>query len=98
MTRSQDSLNIHKIVLVLCLIPLTIGLICFLIKYKDLPDTIGIHFGWDEETGKSIFDVYNSKIYGVYPYVVVFGFIGLFLAYKLVVFASCGVVRVEQFV
>ncbi len=78
MTRSQDSWNIHKVILVLCLIPLMIGLICFLIKYKELPDTIGIHFGWDEETGQSIFDVYNSKIFGLYPYVAGFVFTGLF--------------------
>ena len=67
----------HLIILVLCLIPLLIGLVWFIIRYESLPDPMGIHFGFNEKTHESIFDVVDNKIFGIYPFVAGFGLIGL---------------------
>ena len=67
----------HLIILALCLIPLLIGLVWFIAKYSSLPDPMGIHFGFDEKTHESIFDVVDNKIFGIYPFVAGFGLIGL---------------------
>ena len=67
----------HLIILALCLIPLLIGLVWFIIKYSSLPDPMGIHFGFNEKTHESIFDVVDNKIFGIYPFVAGFGLIGL---------------------
>lgn len=67
----------HLIILALCLLSLTVGLVWFITKYSSLPEMIGIHFGWDEKTHESIFDVVDKKIFGFYPFVAGFGLIGL---------------------
>ena len=67
----------HIIILLLCLIPLLIGLVWFIIRYDSLPNPMGIHFGFDEKTHESIFDVIDNKIFGIYPFVAGFGLIGL---------------------
>ena len=67
----------HLIILVLCLIPLAVGLVWFIAKYDSLPELMGIHFGFDEKTHESIFDVTDKKIFGIYPFVAGFGLIGL---------------------
>ncbi len=67
----------HIIILLLCLIPLLIGLVWFIIRYDRLPNPMGIHFGFDEKTHESIFDVIDNKIFGIYPFVAGFGLIGL---------------------
>lgn len=67
----------HLIILALCLIPLLTGLVWFIAKYSSLPDPMGIHFGFDEKTRESIFDVVDNKIFGIYPFVAGFGLIGL---------------------
>ena len=67
----------HLIILALCIIPLAIGLVWFISKYSSLPDPMGIHFGFDEKTHESIFDVVDNKIFGIYPFVAGFGLIGL---------------------
>lgn len=67
----------HIIILIACLIPLAIGLVWFIIKYDSLPNPMGIHFGFDEKTHESIFDVIDNKIFGIYPFVAGFGIIGL---------------------
>ena len=69
--------RIHMIVLTACLIPLAIGLVWFIIRYDSLPNPMGIHFGFDEKTHESIFDVIDNKIFGIYPFVAGFGLIGL---------------------
>ncbi len=53
----------HIIILLLCLIPLLIGLVWFIIRYDSLPNPMGIHFGFDEKTHESIFDVIDNKIF-----------------------------------
>ena len=55
----------HIIILIACLIPLAIGLVWFIIKYDSLPRMMGIHFGFDEKTHESIFDVIDNKIFGI---------------------------------
>ncbi len=77
----------HIIILIASLIPLAIGLVWFIVKYDSLPNPMGIHFGFDEKTHESIFDVIDNKIFGIYPFVAGFGLIGLlslcgFLAQK----------------
>ncbi len=67
----------HLIILALCLIPLLIGLVWFIIRYDSLPDRMGIHFGTNETFTESIFDVIDNKIFGIYPFVAGFGLIGL---------------------
>ena len=67
----------HIIILIACLIPLAIGLVWFIIKYDSLPNPMGIHFGFNEKTHESIFDVIDNKIFGIYPFVAGFGIIGL---------------------
>ena len=67
----------HLIILFLCLAPLLIGLVWFIIRYESLPDPMGIHFGFNEKTHESIFDVVDNKIFGIYPFVAGFGLIGL---------------------
>ncbi len=67
----------HIIILLLCLLPLAVGLVWFIIKYSSLPDPMGIHFGFDEKTHESIFDVIDNKKFGIYPFVAGFGLIGL---------------------
>lgn len=67
----------HLIILALCLIPLLTGLVWFIAKYSSLPDPMGIHFGFDEKTRESIFDVVDNKIFGIYPFVAGFGLVGL---------------------
>ena len=67
----------HIIILIACLIPLAIGLVWFIIRYDSLPRMMGIHFGFDEKTHESIFDVIDNKIFGIYPFVAGFGIIGL---------------------
>lgn len=67
----------HIIIFISCLIPLAIGLVWFIIKYDSLPNPMGIHFGFDEKTHESIFDVIDNKIFGIYPFVAGFGIIGL---------------------
>ena len=67
----------HIIILIACLIPLAIGLVWFIIRYDSLPNPMGIHFGFDEKTHESIFDVIDNKIFGIYPFVAGFGIIGL---------------------
>ena len=67
----------HIIILIASLIPLAIGLVWFIIKYDSLPNPMGIHFGFDEKTHESIFDVIDNKIFGIYPFVAGFGLIGL---------------------
>lgn len=66
----------HLIMLALCLVPLAIGLVWFIIKYDSLPDPMGIHFGPDKN-GESYFDVVDNKKFGFYPFVAGFGLIGL---------------------
>ncbi len=63
----------HIIILIASLIPLAIGLVWFIIKYDSLPNPMGIHFGFDEKTHESIFDVIDNKIFGIYPFVAGFG-------------------------
>ena len=67
----------HIIILLLCLLPLAVGLVWFIIKYSSLPDPMGIHFGFDEKTHESIFDVIDNKKFGIYPFAAGFGLIGL---------------------
>ena len=67
----------HIIILIASLIPLAIGLVWFIIRYDSLPNPMGIHFGFDEKTHESIFDVIDNKIFGIYPFVAGFGLIGL---------------------
>ncbi len=67
----------HLIILALCLVPLAIGLVWFIIRYDSLPDKMGIHFGTNETFTESIFDVIDNKIFGIYPFVAGFGLIGL---------------------
>ena len=67
----------HIIILIACLIPLAIGLVWFIIRYDSLPNPMGIHFGFDEKTHESIFDVIDNKIFGIYPFVAGFWIIGL---------------------
>ena len=67
----------HIIIFIASLIPLAIGLVWFIIKYDSLPNPMGIHFGFDEKTHESIFDVIDNKIFGIYPFVAGFGLIGL---------------------
>ncbi len=67
----------HIIIFIACLIPLAIGLVWFIIRYDSLPNPMGIHFGFDEKTHESIFDVIDNKIFGIYPFVAGFGLIGL---------------------
>lgn len=67
----------HLILLLLSILPLAVGLVCFIIKYDSLPDQMGIHFGLDEKTQQSCFDVIDNKIFGIYPFVAGFGLIAL---------------------
>lgn len=67
----------HIIIFIASLIPLAIGLVWFIVKYDSLPNPMGIHFGFDEKTHESIFDVIDNKIFGIYPFVAGIGLIGL---------------------
>lgn len=56
---------IHKAVAGIVFLVLGISLIHFIIVWKDMPQEIGMHFD-----GEGNFDVYESKYYGFYPYVI----------------------------
>ncbi len=56
---------IHKAIAGIVFLVLGISLIHFIIVWKDMPQEIGMHFD-----GEGNFDVYESKNYGFYPYVI----------------------------
>ena len=60
---------IHVIVTILAWTMFGASLIYLAIKWNVLPDTIGVHF--NPPTGE--FDLYDEKIYALYPYGVWFG-------------------------
>ena len=51
-----------------------VSLFHFIINYGKLPDEAGVHFA-----GNGQFDVYDSKVYGFYPFIV--SFVALILTY-----------------
>ena len=60
---------IHVIVTILAWTMFVASLIYLAIKWNALPDTIGVHF--NPPTGE--FDLYDERIYALYPYGVWFG-------------------------
>ena len=60
---------IHVIVTILAWTMFVASLIYLAIKWNTLPDTIGVHF--NPPTGE--FDLYDEKIFALYPYGVWFG-------------------------
>ena len=56
-------LYVHFALAAAALLALWAELVHFFIIYKDLPETIGMHFG-----GEGEFDVHAEKYYGFYPY------------------------------
>ncbi len=62
---NKKMILIHRTLFSICVIPLVISLVFYLIRWHTLPDEIGIHFDPDGN-----FDVVSSKIYGFYPHVI----------------------------
>ncbi|MBR6223179.1 MAG: DUF1648 domain-containing protein [Lachnospiraceae bacterium] len=57
---------IHRVIQTLAIGVPIILLICFLVRYNSLPETIGVHFD-----GEGNFDVWDERWYGFYPYLVI---------------------------
>lgn len=59
---------VHRLLFAANVIMLAMSLVYFLMKWKELPAEIGIHFDRSDENGS--FDVVASKAYGFYPHII----------------------------